>query len=94
MSITRINEFLATPEAADELRTILAEAAAVISALDGCISCRLLRGHDNATRLVMLEEWESIEAHRTAVQRIPTDSFAMVMGMLAERPKGEYFEEE
>jgi hypothetical protein len=46
---------------------------------------------DDSTRLVVIEIWESVEAHQTSVKNIPSDNFAGIMKMLVETPKGAYF---
>lgn len=91
MSITRINEFHAKDGRADDLHKFLISVIPTIESSAGCQSCRLLQHLDDPTRLVVVEIWESVEAHQTAVKRIPPDSFAEAMKMLVETPKGAYF---
>jgi quinol monooxygenase YgiN len=91
MSVTRINEFQAQPDKADELREFLLSVVASMSSLPGCQSSQLLQSHDSPTRFVVIEVWDSVESHQASVQNIPPESFAQVMELLDGRPRGEYF---
>ncbi len=91
MSITRINEFHAKDGMGDDLRKFLISIIPVIKSSAGCQSCQLLQCLDDPTRLVIVEIWESVEAHQASVKRIPPDNFAEIMKMLVETPKGAYF---
>ena len=93
MSVTRISEFRAKEDKVDALRALLAQAVPSISASRGCLSCKLLQSQNNPARFVVLEAWESVESHETAVRSIPPETFAAVMDLLDGRPSGEYFHE-
>jgi quinol monooxygenase YgiN len=93
MSITRINNFRAKEGKADALRTFLTPLIPAIAATTGCRSCQLLQSHDNPTRVVVIEVWESIEAHQASVQNIPPEALAEVMTLLDGMPVGEYYRE-
>jgi quinol monooxygenase YgiN len=54
---------------------------------------KLLQSQDNPARFVVLEVWDSIESHKSAVKDIPPDAFATVTELLDGRPSGEYFKE-
>jgi quinol monooxygenase YgiN len=94
MSITRINEFRAKDGKAEELRVFLAALIPTIAAIAGCQSCQLLQHHDEPTRLIVLEIWESIAAHQASVQHIPPEALAEVMTLLDGRPTGAYYHEQ
>jgi len=91
MSITRINEFHAKEGKDDDVREFLVSIIPIIESSAGCQSCQLLQCLDDPTRRVVVEIWESVETHQTAVKSIPLDNFAEIMKMLAETPKGAYF---
>ena len=91
MNITRINEFHAKESKGDDLREFLVSIVPIIESSAGCQSCQLLQCLDDPTRLVVVEIWESVEAHRTSVKNIPPNNFTEIMKMLAETPKGAYF---
>ena len=93
MSITRINEFQAKEAAADELWELLDQMIPVIEASEGCRSARLLRHHDDATNLLVIEVWESIQAHQASVKNIAPEDLQKAMQLLAGPPKGRYFVE-
>ena len=89
-SVTRINEFTALEGRGDELRDLIAAFLPSIEASPGCRSCRLLQGIDDPARIVVIEEWESVEAHRTAMGEIPREGLQAAMALLAEPPTGRY----
>ena len=92
MGITRLSEFRAQAGMIDELRVFLTSIVPVIVSSDGCQSCQLLHGHDDATRFVMIEVWDSIEAHQASVKNIAPEALARVMDLLDGPPRGEYFD--
>ena len=91
MSITRINEFHAKDGKDNDLRKFLTSVIPLIESSAGCQSYHLLQCLDDPTRLVVIEIWESVEAHQTSVKNIPSDNFAEIMKILVETPKGAYF---
>ena len=91
MRITRINDFHAKDGESDGLRRFLISIIPLIESSAGCQSCQLLQGLEDLTRFVIVEIWESVEAHQASVKNIPPGNFAEIMKMLAERPKGAYF---
>ena len=94
MSITRINEFRAKDGKAEELRVFLARLIPTIAKIPGCQSCQLLQHHDEPSRFIVLEVWESIEAHQASVKDIPAESLAEVMTLLDGMPTGAYYHEQ
>ena len=93
MSVTRINEFRAKEGKADELRAFLTQIVPTIASSTGCLSCQLLQGHENPTRLVVIEVWDNIESHQASMRDIPPEEFAEVMTLLNGTPVGEYYHE-
>lgn len=91
MSITRINEFQAQAGQGERLRDLIDSFVPVISASEGCHSCQLLQGMDDATRIVVIEVWDSVEAHQASVKNIPPDALAEARKVLAGPPKGAYY---
>lgn len=91
MSITRVNEFNALEGKADALGDYLASIVPVIEAASGCLYCHLLRGHDDPSRFLVIETWESIAAHQLSVEGIDRKEFLRAMQMLAQAPRAEYF---
>jgi quinol monooxygenase YgiN len=91
MNIIRINEFQAKHGQSDTLRDSLRSIISLIESFDGCQSCQLLQSLDDPCRILIIEVWESIEAHKTSVKNIPPSDFEKVMRILDRPPKGEYY---
>ena len=91
MTITRINEFKAKAGQGEALRSHLNAFVATIEASAGCQACQLLQSESDPTRIVVIEVWDSIEAHQAAVKNIPPDAIEQAMKLLDGTPKGEYF---
>ena len=92
MPITRVNEFHALPEKAADLRAFLEDVVLLIEDAPGCISVTLFAHHDDVTRFAIIEEWQSIDAHQASVTRIPPDKLNQVRTLIAEPPKGVYYQ--
>jgi quinol monooxygenase YgiN len=58
---------------------------------DGMQVCHLLQNQVDPTRFVMIELWDTIEAHQASVKMIDPKDIEQVMKLLAETPRGEYF---
>lgn len=93
MGIVRINEFKALDGRGEDLHGLLARALPTIEAASGCRSARLLRSDDDATTFVVVEEWDSVEAHRDSLRSIPSEALADALQLLAEPPAGRYYRE-
>ena len=91
MTVTRISEFRAQEGKDYALRDFLSSVVPAIQSSTGCRSCQLLQGHGDPTRFVMIEVWDSIEAHQASVKNIPSEAFQDVMKLLAGVPSGEYY---
>ncbi len=91
MSITRIGEFQARPDQADALRQQIASFIPMIRGSPGCQSCQALQSEDDPTRFMIIEVWDSVEAHQASVKQIPPELLAATMQLLASVPKGGYY---
>lgn len=91
MSITRINEFRARPGQGEALRDAISLFLPVIESSMGCRSCRLLQHLDDPDRIVVVEVWDSVEAHRASLQNIPSSMMEEAMTLLADAPRGSYY---
>ncbi len=91
MTITRINEFHAREGEGEGLFTLVKSFLPQIEKTAGCRSCKLLRHHQDPNRLVVVEEWDSVEAHQAARQSIPSETMVEAMKLLAAPPTGEYW---
>lgn len=92
MTVTRINEFRAKHGQRDQLRDRLQSFVPTIESSPGCRSCVLFEDHGDATRLIVIEVWDSIEAHQGALRGVPPAAFADTMHLLAEPPTGRYYQ--
>lgn len=90
MAVTRLNYFTAKPDQRDGLARFLSDVIRVIHTADGCISCRLLSDHLSPNDFVIVEVWESVEAHQKAAGMIPKEQISSVMQYLEKPPRGEY----
>jgi quinol monooxygenase YgiN len=92
MSITRLTHFHAQADQAQALRDFLRSVVALIEGAPGCRSCALLGQHDDASRLVVVEVWDSVQAHQASVSRIPPEKLKESQRLLAEPPAGTYYD--
>jgi quinol monooxygenase YgiN len=88
----RINEFRAQEGQGDALRDRLKVFVPVIAASDGCLSCQLLQSQKNRAHIVLLEVWQSAEAHQASLKNIPADDFKETMKLVSVPPTGEYYD--
>lgn len=91
MPVTRLNEFHAREGSEAALHALLSTVLPLIEASAGCRSARLLRRQDDPAHLVVIEEWDSVEAHQASVKGIPPELFRDAMALLAGPPTGAYF---
>ena len=92
MAITRINTFEAKSGQAAELREFLSSVIALIIDAPGCRSVELLVGHDDPSRLAIIESWETVEAHQASASRISPNLLQKARALFASPPVGAYYE--
>ena len=93
MPVMRINQLQAIDGHEGSVFEFLTWILPDIQRAPGCISCEILRGLDDPTKIILLEWWESVEAHQKAVLHVDEDAMATVLALLAEPTAGEYFAE-
>ncbi len=91
MSIKRINEFQAAEDKPEELFEFLKSLVPYISSSEGCSSCEVLWNDEIQASFVVLEEWDSIEAHKKSIENFPKEKIQAAMGLLVAPPKGGYY---
>ncbi len=95
MSIMRLNEFKALPGKFEELISRFEEIVTQIRTVEGNERCELLlkvaNGIDNDDKLIVLEVWKDVKAHKQAASAIDPGDFQAVMALLSEKPKGQYY---
>jgi quinol monooxygenase YgiN len=93
VSVTRINEFRVKDGQSKRVGDFLSSIVSVIEASEGCRSCRLMQDLDDERSFVIIELWESVEAHRASAKDIPPEQLEDIMQVLASSPQGRYFAE-
>ncbi len=95
MSIMRLNEFKVLPGKFEELINRFEEMVTQIRTVEGNERCDLLLkvadGIDEDDKLIVLEVWKDIAAHKQAATAIDPKQFETVMALLSERPSGQYY---
>lgn len=91
MAITRINRFQAADENSTPLKNLLEQLVPIIKNIDGCIDCQLLCHYHDCDQFLMIETWQSIEAHQQAIKHIPQHQLKSAMQLLGAPPKGDYY---
>lgn len=92
MSITRIGETQAKPEATEALRNFLISIIPMIKSSQGCKSVTLYQSQADPTKFTMLEVWDSVESHHASVKNIPPEMLTQIRPLLASAPSGGYFQ--
>ncbi len=92
MSISRIGETQSKPQTTEELRDFLKSIMPMIKSSHGCESVTLYQSHDDPTKFMMIEVWDSIESHQASVKNIPPTLLAEIMPLLAAAPTGSYYD--
>jgi quinol monooxygenase YgiN len=91
MAITRINRFQAHKEHAQALRDLLESFVPMIRDSDGCLDCQVLQNLDEPAQIVVIEIWESVEAHQASVKNIPPDALQKAINLIARPPESAYY---
>ena len=91
MNIIRINEFHAAAGQSDAALASLRQIVPAIEASPGCQSCELLQGLDKPARVVLVERWDSVEAHKAALRAGQPQAFEQLGKLLDRPPTGAYF---
>jgi len=92
MNITRINTFRALDDQIDALKKFLLALLPTIRTASGCQSCQLLQDQTIPARMVIIEVWDSIDAHHASLQHVSPESIAQAKNMLAAAPVGAYYQ--
>ena len=92
MAIVRINEFRALADQVAALHAFLGSVIDLVAQAPGCQGCQLLIDHEDPSRFLILETWASLAAHQAAAAQIPPAKLAEARALLAEPPKGRYYD--
>jgi quinol monooxygenase YgiN len=91
MPIYRIGEMIAADGRAEDLRRFLARVMEVIRASEGSLDVQMYQSQDDPARFLMIETWESAEAHQASVKNIPPEMIGEFRPLVKESSKGSYF---
>jgi quinol monooxygenase YgiN len=92
MAIKRINHFHAAAGREEALRAFLQSVISVIKGATGCQAVELLVDHEDGSQLVIVEQWNDVASHQTAARLVPPTKLAEIGPLLAEPPKGRYYD--
>ena len=92
MSITRINEFKGATGKSEEVLTFLGTINPYIISSQGCLTCEILRNAEKQDAFVVIEQWETIDAHKASVANFPKEAMQAATHLLGSPPKGSYYQ--
>jgi heme oxygenase (mycobilin-producing) len=58
---------------------------------EGCIACHFYQSQEDPTRFIMVEVWDSPEAHHASIKNIPPEKISAIRPLLGAPPMGGYF---
>ncbi|WP_286234252.1 putative quinol monooxygenase [Thalassotalea sediminis] len=91
MAIYRVNQFYAAEGKGEMLKAFFESLVEYIISSKGCISCQLLQDDQNELHFVVLEQWQSKEAHQASLQNYPADKMQEVMPLFGTPPIGDFY---
>jgi len=91
MSITRVNQFKAASGKEEKLFDFLQSLTSYITNSDGCISYEVLRDIEDQSTFLIIEKWESINAHKNSVNSFPKEEMQSAMSLFGGPPSGKYY---
>lgn len=92
MTIARCYIMKAAEGRAEDLAAALKDAAELVRRVPGSQGVEILRDLDDRRRLVFIEKWDSVEAHKAAPQHLPKGALANVMAAVDGPPEGSYLD--
>jgi quinol monooxygenase YgiN len=91
MSVSRIGKFQAKEELINEIREFLISIMPGIRSSEGCESVQLYQSQDDPSKFMMIEVWDSVEAHQASVRNISAEELGKIRPLLATSPSGSYY---
>ncbi len=91
MAITRINKFQAAEGQCDALHTFFQGLIPYIANSAGCLSCEVLRHDEQSDQFVVIERWESKQAHLDSIANFPKEEMQAAMPLFGAPPSGDYY---
>lgn len=92
MSIIYIGQSQAKTDEVDNFRNFLTSVVMpAVRTSAGCESYQLFQSQADPTKFIGIEVWDSVEAHRASVNKIPAESLGEYMKLVATLPTGGYY---
>lgn len=91
MKVTRVNEFRSSDGKAEELFDFLKSLKTYIASSAGCESCEVLQNCDDENLFLVLETWDSVDAHKESLAKYPKEKMAAAMSLIGGPPKGSFY---
>lgn len=92
MAVSRIGEMVAQAGKEEALRTFIQTVIVpAIEGSEGGLACQVYQNQTDPTRFMIVELWDSQEAHRASVKNITPEEIAQVKTLLADMPPGAYY---
>jgi heme-degrading monooxygenase HmoA len=91
MGIVYINEFQAKLGQGERLLELLKSYDSIYKFMNGYRSLQVLQSAEDPSRIMVIESWDSIGAHQTAVKKTPIHAYEEVMRLSVGSPKGAYY---
>jgi quinol monooxygenase YgiN len=92
MAIARHYMMQAAPGQEKALEAILLTLAEMAGSMGGCLGVQLLHDAGNAARFILIEKWESVDAHAAAVAGFSRETGKALRATLAHPLEGAYFD--
>lgn len=92
-TIIRMGEMRAKAGKEAQLHAFIARV--IVPALltaDGCQSCQVWEADGHPGRFLIVETWDSVEAHEASVQEIDPDDIEAIRQLLDDSPAGHYYQ--
>jgi quinol monooxygenase YgiN len=92
MTVARLYRLEAAEGKATQLEGALSELAGRVRQIAGCQGVEILRSSDNGSNFILIEKWDSIDAHKKGAKSLGKDAVSPMMAALAAPPAGSYLE--
>lgn len=80
------------PNQSDEFEAAMQSGKRVLESASGSSNVRLLKGHENPDRYLLLIDWESVEHHVEFTEKPAIDEFRQLIGaFIAAKPAMEHY---
>jgi len=91
MTIARIYKLVATEGNQENLAGFLNDLAEDIRNIPGCLSYEVFNSHGETPHLIVIEKWESIEAHQSSSKHFPKEKMQSNASLFTGPPQGGYY---